>query len=370
MLSTIRKILSIQSFFRKKTDNPVRFVMVMAATFLGVIGVAWAYTYMSPMRFEESGYVVWRAKFDAIESCSVGSTVILGDSRAQSAFVPERFSPTSTNLAFGAATPLEVYLVFKKLIPCLTAGQHVMISIAPLEFQNISPFLWENGVRYRFFSFDDIRELAAGATDVHDNTLAHVQTRFGSGFARDLIYGSGFPSIYFNNLISARLMLRGEVNQQLLDRARVRRGFLPFGDYGGVTNPVGEAEFQHFKPLLVDDLFFRRMVLLAAKQHVILDFVAAPLSETSLSSISHSYQADFAYYLARLDPTGATLKIAGPLFYSMPDRLFADSYHLKEAGAYIYTTWLNHCIKVGSCNSETLMSDSTKTLEDQRAMPQ
>ena len=365
-----RKTLSIQCLFLKKSDSPVRFVVIMATAFLGVIGITWAYTYMFPLLFEESGYVVWRAKFDSIESCSVGSTVILGDSRAQSAFVPERFSQISTNLAFGAATPLEVYLVFKKLVPCLTAGQHVMISIAPLEFQNISPFLWENGVRYKFFSFDDVRELASGAADVHDATLAHVQTRFGSGFARDLIYGSGFPSIYFNNLISARLMLRGGVNQQLLDRARVRRGFLPFADHGGVTNPVGEAGFQHFKPLLVDDLFFRKMVLLAGKQHVILDFMAAPVSETSLSSIAHSYQADFANYLAHLDPTGATLRIAGPLFYSMPDRLFADSYHLREAGAYTYTTWLNHCIEVGSYNPKTLMSDSTKTLEDQRAMPQ
>jgi hypothetical protein len=354
----------------KAKDSPGRFIIVMIATFLCVIGITWAYTCFFPMRFEESGYMVWLAKFDVIESCSAGSTVVLGDSRAQSAFVPERFSRTSTNLAFGAATPLEVYLVFKRLVPCLTDGQHVLVSIAPIEFQKISPFLWENGVRYGFFSLGDIRELAAGASIVHDETLSHVETRFGTGLTRDLIYGSRFPSIYFNNLVNARVILRGEINQQLLDRATNRRGFLPFGDRGGATSPVDEARFQHFKPLPVDDLFFRKMIGLAAQKRVVLDFIAAPVSELSLRSIAQSYQADFATYMALLDPTHATFRVIGPLFYSFPDFLFADSYHLKEAGADSFTTWLGHCIDAEVCNPADLTFDSTDLGRNQNSSPQ
>ena len=320
------------------------YLLVFFATLVTVVGGAWVYTAQYPLLFEESGYLVWRAKFDAVASCSTGSDVMLGDSRAQAAFVPADYSTRAFNLALGGSTPLEAYLTFKQLAPCLTPGQHVMLSIAPGDFSHLSVWLWENGVRYGFFGLSDLRELAAGAAAAGDQSFARVETRVGSGLSRDIMYGIHFPSLYTNNLLTARVMRRGEVNRELLARATERRGFMPFDTGNGVVTPVSETRQAHFRVLPVIDLFMRKLTGLAAAKGVVIDFIAAPVSELSLAAFTKSYQSEFADYMAQLAASsGGAMRIVSPLFYAFPDAAFSDEAHVSEAGARRFTRWLARC---------------------------
>lgn len=332
-----------------------QYILVFFATMFGIIALDWAYTYSCPMLYQESGYVVWRAKFTALYDCQVSTDVMLGDSRAQAAFIPKRFSPDAYNLSFGGSTPLDTYLVFKKLSRCLTPGQRVMISISPGEFTHLQPWLWENGARYGFFSFSDLREIAAGATSVDDASVETMHTRFGSGIGRDILYGSHFPALYTNNLVSSRVMLRGAINRELLNSAEGRRGFLPFGFRGGATEPISEVHDKHFRPLPVIDLFFRRTIDLARRANVKIDFVAAPLSQRSADAFQPTYEADFSAYVDGVAAAyPGVFRVVTPLFFAFADDLFSDDAHVSEKGAAHFTDWLAECLQRSPCKTPGL----------------
>jgi hypothetical protein len=297
------------------------------------------------LNFQESGYPVWAAKFNIIKDCDFGSTVLLGDSRAQAAFMPTRLSSKATNLGFGAATPLELFIVASNLFDCPNRPDRVMVSLASVEFTLVQPFLWENGARYGFFNFKDLRRIAAAADNLNDLSLQHTETRDGQqGLLRDVIYGFHFPSIYLNSLIQSRVFGRHDLNLRLLFEASVNRGFLPFPPRGDPSLPGREVGHVEFQPLPIQNYFFDRLLALAQEKGIDIDFVAAPVNSTTINEISPSFQAGFTTYLRDFQARYKGFHVVSPLFYVAPLAAFGDPEHLNVLGAERFTDGLASCL--------------------------
>lgn len=321
------------------------YITTLFAVMAFIIGSTWIYTTKYPLYFQESGYTVWSSKYEFIQECDFGSTVLLGDSRAQSAFMPNRLEQKATNLSFGAATPIELYITATHVFECKNVPKRMLISLASVEFLLIQKFLWENGARYGFFSFSDLRGVAAAEKAIGDTAVNGTATRDGAnGLMRDALYGFHFPSIYFNSLVQSRVFGRHSQNVQLLATARQARGFLPFASQGTGAHPGREVGHAEFDPLPIQDYFFDRLLSMAKQRGVALDFVAAPISATTSAEMTPAFRDGFERYLRQYEERYPNFHVVSPLFYTVPTEMFADTDHLNVSGAQFFTGRLASCL--------------------------
>ena len=322
-----------------------RYITILFAVMAFIIGSTWIYTTRYPLYFQESGYTVWSSKYEFIHSCDFGSTVLLGDSRAQSAFMPDLLEQKATNLSFGAATPIELYITATHVFECRNVPKRMFVSLASVEFLLIQKFLWENGARYGFFSFADLRGIAAAEKAIGDSAVNDTATRDGAnGLMRDALYGFHFPSIYFNSLVQGRVFRRYRQNARLLATARQARGFLAFASQGTGALPGREVGHPEFDPLPIQDYFFDRLLSMAEQRGVALDFVAAPISATTSAEMAPAFRDGFERYLRRYEARYPNFHVVSPLFYTVPTEMFADTDHLNIAGARFFTGRLASCL--------------------------
>ena len=90
----------------------------------------YAYTWFNPLGYmdEESPHYLWnKEKVNSEETCYY-DTIILGDSMANAAYMPEVLSDTAINLSLGGMTPVENYYVLQDWLTTHRAPQVCYLS--------------------------------------------------------------------------------------------------------------------------------------------------------------------------------------------------------------------------------------------------
>ncbi|MDR3531724.1 MAG: hypothetical protein P4L90_14385 [Rhodopila sp.] len=297
------------------------------------------------MHFLEGGYPVWAAKQNILRTCDFGSVLVLGDSRPEAAIVPSRLGLPAANIASGAATPIENYFFARRAVSCPSAPRYVIYSQSLSSFVSANQFLWKNAARYGFIAFRDLRDIARAAAEQHDPAFGGTDTHDGlSGIARDLVYSSGFPSIFTASLVKARGFGRYDANIALFEHTSVTRGAVTYTDTPIRTDVGIDAQVSSFVPSPVQAYYFDKALDLFAAAGVRVLYVAIPVSESTVRAMKPKVAADFSQFLAQHTKKFSNLVVANPTTAAWPDDLFVDGSHMNERGAAILSERLAPCL--------------------------
>jgi hypothetical protein len=311
-----------------------------------LIAAVWLYTSLMPMRFLEGGYPIWAAKQAIIRSCDFGSVIVLGDSRPEAAIRPASLGPRAANLSAGAATPIENYYFARRIVNCPHPPQYVIYSHSISSFVHTNEFLWTNATRYGFITFQNLREIARTAADLHDPSFASTSTPDGlTGIIRDLVYSSGFPSIFTASLVTARGFQRYAPNMILFDHTKLTRGDVIYPE-PPVQQIVGiDANLKTFAPLPIQSYYFdKTMDVLSATGSKVL-FVPVPISVSTFHAMDNKLIVQFQTFLIRHTERFPNIDIARPVMTPWPDDLFVDGSHFNEQGASLFSERLASCLR-------------------------
>lgn len=318
-----------------------RYLIVFAATLIGIIAVVWAYTAALPMAFMESGYASWTAKRHLLHDCQLGQIAFFGNSRLEAGLEPASLPIPATNFGLAAGTAIETRVAIDRALTCPTLPRQAVISLAPEHFGPVSRFFWTLSIRYGFLSGGDVLAIERLASDLGDTESLATPTPDGlGGRARDWFYAAGFPSLSFGNLVQGRIFGRYGVNQARLASVTADRGWAPY--VGG--NPVRPEHPERFIVMALQQAELEAALAALRTKGVpaallIMPFAATHGETDATLTAYHSYLAGIAAQ------AGATLLDGIPVW---PPQFFADGTHLDPAGARVFTTKLAACLHDGT----------------------
>lgn len=326
-----------------------RYLAWTLATMLAAFALVWGYVVAAPMAFLEGGYAVWSAKQAMLRGCDLGRLAIFGDSQPEAAIVPVLLSQRAANISFGATTPVEMYFSVRRALRCPDPPARVVLTLDPMQFQNVSPFLWKNAARFGFLDFAELEAVRHEADALGDPAFARADTGDGlGGLPRDLLYAAHFPPLYFAALLKSQGFGRYASNRARRAEVLAARGFVPYPHPAGERPPEGYvaelAALDRFAPIALQDAYLRRTLDLLGAAGREVGLLTTPINQTTDRRLNPAVRAQFAAYLQDLAARGAHVHVLGAVLPPWPDRLFSDRNHLDPEGAAAYTRHLDACL--------------------------
>jgi hypothetical protein len=320
--------------------------MLLLATAALALALTWAYVLAAPMAFLESGYAVWSAKQALLRGCDLGDLAIFGDSQPEAAIMPERLSEKAANISFGAASPVEMSGFVGRALHCPAPPSRVVLALEPMNFQDVSEFLWRNDARFGFIGFAELEAIRHTADRLGDPAFEQANTGDGlRGLPRDLLYALHFPPLYFSALVQARGFGRYRINQARFAAVRRSRGFVPYASPQADDLVAEVAALDRFAPIALQDYYLGRMLELLRDRGVAVELLTLPITEATGQRLKPEIRAQFAAYLAGFAARYANVHVLGPVLPVWPDRLFSDRNHLNPEGAAAYSARFDACLR-------------------------
>jgi hypothetical protein len=340
--------------------SATRYLLLLLAVGLAAVLAVGVFVREKPMGFMESGYASRVAQRDMIAACDFGELAFFGDSMVEAAVMPRKLSMKSVNLAFGAASPIELYYWVESALQCAQPPRQVVLSVASHQFESISPYLWENNARPGFLSFHQLQEISRAADALNDPSFHDFRSPDGlRGFPRNLLYGHQFPTLFFNSLVAARGNGRLKSNAAkyaaTLD-SRGHSGYAVVDAAAGVLRApqvrkpatarasADGAQPDAFHPLPIQDHYFRKLIELLASRGMRVAFIPMPASVNDHAQPSGAQQQAFKAYLqahAARQPALALVAAPGP----WPASSFADGIHMAVPAAEVFSGLLDACVQ-------------------------
>jgi hypothetical protein len=322
------------------------YIVVVAAILALGLGALRLYVTTFSMAFLEEGYPIWLSKQNFIRNCDLGEVAIFGDSRVEAGLIAEGQPLKMTILGFGGTTPIETYFAVKHALACGRLPNRIVLAHGGAQFSRKPVFLWENAVRYDYISFAEAREINKVAVALGDTSIDQTITRDGlTGFARDFLYASNFPPIYFNSLFQGQFFRRLEKNKLTLAQTTKRRGHIPYPPHHNGDNMMGEETgLSKFEPMPTSDYFFEQTIKLLNAHNIATDWVSMPITETSSAALKPAVWDGFRAYLERYAARYPNFHVVSVLPV-WPDRFFSNKDHLDEAGAKLFSAKFAECMR-------------------------
>lgn len=267
------------------------------------------------------------SSFPANHKGKIIDAVMIGDSRAQAAWLPEK-GKEHYNLSLGGGTPIEGLKTLEELYDAGIKLKRILISYTPFHLIKEDSY-WRRTVNFQYIPF-----------------YRHIKLRL-------LAYELG-DSQYFSrgkNYVSHALL--GSKTDQIalsLDGTRRKLLLLSLGQitqsqghsfYGTAASAVGlpeefENEFIFKKSALVDSQL-REMIRLARSKATEVNWLYTPYSEGACKQISEKFKNDYTSYIDSLKVDQLNQ------FGCFPNDMFGDNSHLYK-GAAFFSSKLNEIL--------------------------
>lgn len=319
--------------------------MLTTLTLVAFAG-AWIYIVSCPMCYMSDEYPGFVAKRELLEACDLGQVIVLGDSRPNVAIVPSLLTIPTTNLAFNGGGPIEAATWARVLLRCPTLPRLAIVSLDVFHLSQPEPSLWGRGAYFHLLRRNDLSELLATATRLHDRSaFATADTDGLPDQLRIWLYAAWFPSIYFGGLLREGIFLRYWSNLTALSDTLRERGHQFYGGRPHSDAIARDAEATTFQPLPVLDHYFNKMLAAFDAQGIDVALIAMPVNQPTFDAMSPQVRAGISAYLAQFPQRYAHVHTIGDPVPHWPSAYFGDNYsHLNRRGATLYSAQLDVCL--------------------------
>jgi hypothetical protein len=326
--------------------SPARYLLALGATSALALALIWLFVLEAPLAFLDPEYPYWLAKQQLLQSCDLGTVLVVGDSRAAVDIIPARLGVTATNLAVGGGEAIEAYAALRRALACPNPPRRVVISFDAAHFVHPDLF-WDRSVRFGAVDLAELTELRAISERLGDASV--LDQKHADGLPRGvraLLYAVRFPSLYFNSLLKGGVLLRWWDNRAALRAGLASRGQYFFGTAAGSSVVAADGHLENFTPLPVLDTYFDCMLALLAARHIETDFVSMPLNAATWRAVHPALRDGFAAYLAGYAARYPNFHVIGPLIPAWDDGWFGDEFaHLNPTGAALFSARFGDCLR-------------------------
>lgn len=312
--------------------------------FLPVI-LIWIFLASFPYSYMDGEYSYYREGKDyrtGKTDIKDADVLILGDSRAKSAILPELLdelggSENCVSLAQGGSTSVEAYYALTEYIANRGVPKKVYLSESAYHFTSFDGF-WTRTVYFDAISFSDAMEVIRTARANRETSA--LQEAGGSGFFSLLEYKIKSPTKYMTPLVKSFSEDRSAINQEAYQEMVARKGFKTFVSWWPTS-----AEYDMTGFVLLDtlDQYYRKILDLCVENDIEVYSLNMPLIETTFEE-SKKISVPFSAYFEKLQKDYPNAQYPNvhieTTFVPYGEQYFDDADHLNEEGAKVYTRWL------------------------------
>lgn len=302
------------------------------------------YTALCPFSYMDNEFPAWKYKKE-LQSGQVRyentDTLILGDSGAMSALIPEKVCDDAVNLAAGGATSIEMYYFLKNYLNNNEAPENIVIMFSPFHYSAIDNFDTRT-VYFRALSVKDAIELYREAGKLCAESV-YRKGAVGDELAARLY----LPTKYLPALYNARFITRYDENRTLYERIADSRGHGYFGTAESCSDLNYEAKYTQM-PESGD------AALLAMYMDKLLDecertggrviLLQPAMNEESFDALDDNYVTEYTSYIEALGDRHPAVEVETHI-RRYQDDCFGDAMHLNEKGAARFSEEISEYFK-------------------------
>lgn len=296
-------------------------------------------------------FAQWTSKEEIMDDPGTNTLFVLGDSRALSAFLPEKISDHCYNLALGGGTPIEGYFTLQRLIASGKVKK-IIVSYASFHLEYTDTF-FERTLKFKFLSVPDLSSLLHDSFTLNQKFWDENDLHFTSWWDKTstvcktaLIY-INFPFYYKPELSSLAPVNRYEANKAAYREITGGKGYFIFGTAAyssGLSRETGRKQFLLNKVCLK----YLEMTFELAHAHGIeILYKTAPCNATSFRHLHREYVTGYQEFFKTLKKRYPYVTFDEAI-YPASDSLFCDPSHLNHRGCIkfseefknVYLQWL------------------------------
>lgn len=334
----------------------VKFILKCILALLPIIAVV-LYTALFPYGYMDKEYAAWDYTKDISHGKLTGksitsiegtdgptavfsagkvttpSTLIIGDSRAMAALVPECIDDKTVNLAVGGATSIEMYYTLNTYLKNNATPEKIIIMFAPFHYTIIDNF-WTRAAYFNYLSVADMAELYDYAKAADSETLLK------KGYKNDLLsYRLRFPDKYLPALINSKLYGRNAENKAEYANIIMNSGYGEFGTLDGCSDHNYETNYEEMHSTgdaVLIDIYMNKLLKLCADNDINTYFAIPPMNRSSYELLHEDYVSELYSYIEALSVRYPSVHFDKeiPMY---EDEFFGDSSHLNNRGAKLFT---------------------------------
>lgn len=283
------------------------------------------YSWRNPLGFmdDEAPYYLWNKEKTNTVQDKYYETIILGDSVANAAYIPELLSDHTINLAMGGTTPVENYYVLQDWLKNNRAPKTCYISFMDFHLQMEDCF-WKRTMHFHRFRTKQNLEILREAAKYQETSI--VTEKYMEDFISYELY---LPNKYITSLMNAGFNQRYEENaamQQMDDLHRGRyiaaKSTVEFTS----TDTFVTSEF-YVNPLF--DKYYRKLIELCIENGIQVYIIKLPVSDNFV--FEKEYISDFQIYYGNLMKRYPKLMVVRFPVYEK--KYFVDGTHMNMHGA-------------------------------------
>ena len=325
-------------------------ILKTLVVFIPVI-LAWIYIAAFPVNYMDGEY----SYFTIAKNYRLGKTdmepsdiLILGDSRAKSAFVPELLSEKCISLAEGGTTSVEAYYTLKDYLAHMGTPEKVILSISSYHFTSFDGF-WTRSVYFDYLSFPQASEVISNAKALQEGGA--LEAAGGEGVLTLLEYKIKAPTKYMSPVINSFGEDRKSINEEAYREMEESRGFKSFVSWWPTS---AEYDMKSFDMLSTLDAYYRKTIDLCVENGIEVYSVNTPLIADTYPE-TEKIRKPFGAYFEKLKADYPETEFPNVHietgFESYDGRYFDDADHVNPEGAEKYTREFLAKYKCGGENS-------------------
>lgn len=256
--------------------------------------------------------------------------VILGDSVANAAYMPEVLSDSCINLALGGTTPMENYYTLREYLENSEAPEKVYISFLDFHFY-ASDCYWLRSMYSHRYRAKDSWEMLKTAQAYNETSIAIEKAEWNW-----LAYELYLPNKYITSLSNAGFNQRYDDNKNSYNLNGVHGGrYISRGVEEWAATDVGYDTF-YVAPLFDD--YYKRLIELCLQNDIKVHIIKLPLPETD--TFSEQYNQQFTDYYSNLKELYPDITV--DWWNNYEARCFSDEHHMNNHGALRFSEELKN----------------------------
>ena len=280
-----------------------------------------------------SDYVgaLWNKEFTQNNQGKYYSTLILGDSTANAAYMPEVLSDSAVNLALAGSSTIEGYYTLEDYLENNKAPKDIFISYMDYHLEE-DDFTWDVSNFVHKFTKEQNEEIYRMIKKYGNQSVEELTTD-GDYDRTVAMYSIYSPTIYSYSAFKSLGSLRNEENEAAMEDIKTR-----LGRYSSITNreyePEGIMGYSKFKVGKLQEKYYIKILDLCEENDIDVHLIKLPLCIDA--GFIDDYEDEVADYYDELleDYDNAD-------FYwfhtTYEHEFFCDSYHMNNHGAFRFS---------------------------------
>lgn len=286
--------------------------------------VLWCYMRQHMLAFvdNEAPYYIWNREKTNSEQEKQYRVIILGDSVANAAYVPEALSRDTLNLALGGITPMESYYILRDWLNHHPAPEVCYISFQDFHLQREDNFWTRIMYSHRFRPCQNL-ELMKVAVSYNEPSILteHYWLDF-------LSYQLYLPNKYIASIMNAGFNQRYKSNSEVMQANELHGGRY----IGRATTEYNGNELESYNEFRVNPLFdeyYKKIIALCLENGITPRIVKLPLPEGT--QFTDHYKKTFEEYYEELQEAYSSITV--DWFPEYPKDCYYDTHHMNSHGA-------------------------------------